>query len=270
MHFRVLFDCVLIFSFGTAVGSFINAFEYRLRHKEPIAFSRSRCPNCHHLLAWFDLIPLLSFVLLRGRCRYCGERISLQYPLVELVTGFLFIAFYVGGRLGNLEWAVGTHYLLLFFILACLEIIFLYDLKYSLIPDEVVLPASLITLIYQFFAALFGVAGCPISQLPSSLFNCMFNYLGSGIGAAVFFLFLAAITRGKGMGGGDVKLAVLMGLVLGFPGIVYALYIAFISGAVVSLFLIFLRKKKFGQTVPFGPFLVAGTLLIMFLGGVSG
>lgn len=268
---------VFVFLIGLSFGSFINAFEYRLKIKKSFISSRSACPHCHHQLSWFDLIPLLSWLWLRGKCRYCNRGISPQYPLVELATGILFVAGYISvingisarlleisnwklDILSELSPTLPTVFRLLFtfLIITALEIIFIYDLKYGLIPDEVVFPMIVLVLVYQ-AASAFGSSEGNLSYI----INQMGNLLLSGLGAALFFILLIVITRGKGMGGGDVKLALLMGLILGFPQIITALYLAFITGAVISLILLAIKRKRFGQTIPFGPFLAASTLVVL-------
>ncbi len=230
----------LIFILGLSVGSFINAIIYRLKKKKPISFDRSHCPYCRVSLKWPDLIPIVSFILLSGKCRYCRKKISFQYPLVELMTGLLFLmTFYSFG------YSLITFYYLT--IISLLIIIFVYDLKYYLIPDKIVYPAVIIAFLYLFFEKDF------ISHFLSAI-------LASG-----FFLLLVLVSKGKWMGLGDVKLAFLMGLILGWPGILIALFISFFSGAVIGLTLIVLGKKKMKSEIPFGPFLAGSTVLVIFL-----
>ena len=226
---------VFIFIVGLIVGSFLNAVIWRMDKEESVFKGRSVCPACKHKLSFEDLIPLLSFVLLRGRCRYCKASISWQYPLVELGTALVF-AF--------LFWWVGlniAHLLLLWFISAALIIIFVYDLKHFLIPDVVVYPAIVVSALWQL---LQGQLVGPLS---------------AGIGAAFFFLCLYLVSKGTWMGFGDVKLALLMGFILGWPNILVALFFAFLVGAILGLVLVALDKKGMRSEVPFGPFLVAGT-----------
>jgi len=245
-----------MFLLGLAVGAFLNVLIDRLPKEKDVLRGRSYCDHCHHQLVWYDLIPLLSFVFLRGRCRYCQKRISFYNPLVELVTGGMFV--WISNRameqLSNGVIISLFHY----FIISSLIVIFFTDLKYGIIPDKIVFPAIIIAGISNFRAA--GIAFGDARQFS------IFRFLLPGLGAAGFFGLLVILTKGKGMGLGDVKLAFLMGLVLGFPKIIVALYLAFLTGALVSAILILSKKKKFGQTIPFGPFLVAGTLAAVFWG----
>ncbi|MBI1919218.1 prepilin peptidase [Candidatus Microgenomates bacterium] len=245
-----------IFITGIVIGSFLNVLIYRLPRNLAI-LGRSFCPKCKKKISWQDNIPLLSFVLLGGKCRSCRSPISWQYPIVELLTGILFTLIYLsktsplGSPFGH-PWGGFWELLFTLFIASSLLVIFFTDLKYGIIPDKIVFPLLILTIIYLFI-------------IPNSLF---LSHFWSAIGAAAFFLLLNLVTRGRGMGLGDVKLAFLMGLLLGFPKIIVALYLAFLTGAAVSLILVLIGKKKFGQTIPFGPFLVAGTLIAMFFNNV--
>src|SRR3989344_1404069 len=232
-----------IFFLGLVVGSFLNCVICRLERGESFLKGRSYCPRCKHQLSWPDLIPVFSFIILRGRCRYCSQKISWQYPLVEIAAGLLFILEF---------WKFGFVLDFGFWILiSCfLVVIFVYDLKHYLIPDKVVFPAIAIALLWALLA--------PGKQQPGVIY--------SAAAAAGFFASVVLISRGKWMGVGDIKLAFLMGLIFGFPDIVAALFLAFFFGAIMGMGLIMLGKKKLKSEVPFGPFLVAGTLLSLFWG----
>ena len=240
-----------IFFLGLLIGSFLNVVICRLGSKEPILLSRSHCPKCGALLKWPDLIPLLSFVLARGKCRYCHKKISLQYPLVELATGLLFLLIFNQFSILNL---ITLFYYLL--ITCFLLVIFVYDLKHYLIPDKIIYPAIIITLLNL------GLKGPNFWVLKAQIYNpFLAAFLASG-----FFLSLVLISKGKWLGLGDVKLAILMGLVLSWPNILLALFLAFMSGAMVGLGLIIAGKKSLKSQIPFGPFLAGATILIMLYG----
>lgn len=248
----------LLFILGLSVGSFLNVVIDRLPKQETVVKKRSYCDYCKRKLAWFDLIPLLSFVLLSGKCRYCHYRISLYNPLIELTTGVLFIytLFHQSLPISDLNLltilsSIETSYI--FFIMSSLIVIFFTDLKYGIIPDSVLILSVIVSFLYLFF-------------IHSSLFII---YFFSAIGAFLFFLLIFLVTRGRGIGFGDVKLSFLLGLFLGFPKIIVALYLAFLTGALISAILVLWGKKRFfGGTVPFGPFLVLGTLISFFWGEV--
>ncbi|OGZ24411.1 MAG: hypothetical protein A2896_01230 [Candidatus Nealsonbacteria bacterium RIFCSPLOWO2_01_FULL_43_32] len=237
-----LFFNIIIFVLGLMVGSFLNCVIYRLEQEKRFFKGRSYCPDCKHQLRWPDLIPVLSFLSLRGRCRYCQKKISWQYPIVEISTAAIFFLIF------NFQLSIFNYLILPFLI-----VIFVYDLKYYLIPDKVIYPAIGMVLVYDFLK----------SDIPG-----MSDFLISAFGAAAFFLFIVLISKGKWMGIGDIKLAFLMGLVLGWPNILAALFLAFMSGAMIGIGLIFLGKKTLKSEVPFGPFLVAGTFISLFFGKI--
>jgi len=231
----------IIFIFGLAVGSFLNCVIYRLA----LPRGRSFCPHCKHILSWQDLIPVLSFLILRGKCRYCQKKISWQYPLVELATGLLFVLIF---------WHLGFGFDLAFgfwILISCfLIIIFVYDLKHFIIPDKIIYPAIVVVLIYNALQS-------PALLMRSGL---------AAILAASFFLIIVLVSRGRWMGLGDVKLAFLMGLFLSFPNILIALFFAFLIGAIIGVGLILAKRKTLRSEVPFGPFLVTGTFFALFWG----
>ena len=249
---------IIIFIFGLLIGSFLNVVIYRLENGEKIINDRSRCLSCKHTLAWFDLIPILSFLFLRGKCRYCKRSISIQYPLVEIMTGVLFVAILNISAQGGP--ALGWQYFYLLFwlyITAVLIVIFAYDLKHYIIPDKIIYPAIIIALIFN----LLSIIHNSLFIIPS-----IFNILLAAILTSGFFYTIIVITKGKGMGGGDVKLAFLMGLILGWPVILLSLFLSFILGSIVGIFLILIGKKKMGSMIPFGPFLIIGTFMGLFWG----
>jgi len=231
----------IIFIFGLVVGSFLNCVIYRLA----LPRGRSYCPYCKHILSWQDLIPVLSFLILKGKCRYCQKKISFQYPLVEIVTGLLFVLIF---------WHLGFGFDLAFgiwILISCfLIIIFVYDLKHFIIPDKIIYPAIAVVFIYN-------VLQGPALLMRSGL---------AAILAAGFFLSIVLVSRGRWMGLGDVKLAFLMGLFLGFPNILIALFFAFLIGAIIGVGLILAKRKTLRSEVPFGPFLVTGTFVALFWG----
>ncbi len=252
----------IILILGLIVGSFLNVVIFRLENGEKIVNDRSKCLHCKHILAWYDLIPVLSFIFLKGRCRYCWERISWQYPVVELGTGTLFLLIFNFSAQGGP--ALGWQFLPLlfwFYIISSLIVIFVYDLKHYIIPDKVIYPAIVVIFIYKLFEIFnFSAQGGPALGWQFS------NFLFSAILAGGFFYTIVVITKGKGMGGGDVKLGFLMGLILGWPLVLIALFLSFIIGSVIGIFLILVGNKKMKSMIPFGPFLVLGTFIALFWG----
>lgn len=251
----------VLFFVGLLFGSFLNVLIDRLAKNQSLFFPSSHCDHCKKPLAWYDLLPLASFFLLRGRCRHCQKPISWQYPVVELVTGilFAFTALFVASPLGSrfatpqgwpdgLPWGGILEWVFMLFIVSSFVVIFFTDLKYGIIPDKVIFPAIGVCLLYFFL-------------IHNSLFML---HLVSGLGAFLFFLAIYLLTKGRGMGFGDVKLAFLLGLFFGFPNIAFVVYIAFLTGAFVSIILMISKRKKLKETIAFGPFLVAASLLVFF------
>lgn len=249
-----LLTIILLASFGLAIGSFLAAYTFRTPRGLKISRGRSFCPRCKKPIAFYDNIPLLSFFLLKGRCRRCHRKISLRYPAIELSTAVLFLIIYlnIGRLVSNIPWLTGlsfpfnTIYLILIAVL--LLAVLITDLEHQLVLDQVVFLGFLLT-----FAFLL----CGSSAL-------FYSYLLAGFTAAFLLLLLHLITRGRGMGLGDVKLALFAGTFLGFPSAISWLFLSFIVGAIVSLFLLALNKKHFGDRIAFGPFLVLAFFLILF------
>ena len=263
-----------IFIFGLIVGSFLNVVICRLKTKEEFFFSCSHCPHCKKNLKWFDLIPILSFISTFGKCRYCRKPISIQYPLVEVGTGILFLLFFWHLNFGfgleqfGIIWILDLIYLL--FILCSLVVIFVYDLKHYIIPDKIVFPAIAVALIYKLFEMFVNWDLRFIWDLGFGIwdFRILLYAIFSAIIASGFFFLIILISKGKWMGFGDVKLAFLMGLILGWPNILFALFLAFILGAAIGLILIGLKIKSIKSQIPFGPFLVAATIIMMLWGEI--
>jgi len=238
----------IIFIAGLLIGSFLNVVIFRMNELHTIVATRSHCMHCKKEIPWYDLIPFLSFIILKTRCRFCGKQISWQYPLVELGTALLFLVIYLHFGL--------TLYSILLLLLSCfLIVIFVYDWKKYIIPDEIVWPAIIIALIYIILSSVIG-------HEPSVFLNSL---IGAGIGGGTISL-IVLITRGRGMGIGDIKLGFLVGLLATYPGTILALFAAFAIGAITGLILILFGKKKFKSMIPFGPFLIMGIYLTIFFG----
>jgi len=250
-------DYVFIFIFGLFAGSFLNCAIYRLEVGQSPLKGRSYCPKCKKEIAWFDLLPVASFFLLKGKCRNCSSKISWQYPLVELAAAATcLLTFYYSAGVGSLAGAVETAYALSISLIFLL--IFVYDLKHFIIPDGAVLLAAILSLAWLLFAFLGDIY----------ILGEIAGYFLSGIGASAFFLFFFLISRGKWMGFGDIKLALVIGLFLGFPGTITALFLAFLAGAIFGIIMIILGRKSIKSEVPFAPFLVAGSLAALFWGEI--
>lgn len=250
----------LLFILGAIVGSFLSVVIYRTVNEENWIWGRSHCDQCLVPVKWYDNIPIVSFLVLRARCRSCQEPIPLSYPVVEFLTGTLFVWWYWGGffffeltkapfqMLQPLFWlTVGV--LLLLIAVA--------DALYYIIPDIAVVLLTLVSVAYRLFLVSSGVM-----QLNDFLYT-----LVAMVGVVSFFGTLWTITRGKGMGLGDVKLVAPLALLLGWPKILVAIFLAFILGATVGIMLLAIGRKKTNHVIPFGPFLVAGTCISLVAGG---
>ena len=249
---------IFIFTFGLCVGSFLNVLIDRLSKNESITKERSHCDHCRRKLAWVDLIPVFSFIILNGKCRYCRSPISSYYPTVELTTGVLFVLLLSTLPDINTKYQVLSikhveQVLFYLFLVSSLIVIFFTDLKYGIIPDKIVYSAIFVSAIYLIL---------------NNKYLMLSNFL-AGTFAFLFFFLIFLVTHRKGMGFGDVKLIFLLGLILGYPKIVPAIYLAFLIGAIASIVLILFKKKKFiGGTVPFGPFLVLAAIIAFYWGNI--
>jgi prepilin signal peptidase PulO-like enzyme (type II secretory pathway) len=243
----------VLFVFGLIVGSFLNVVVLRLPRGERLT-GRSHCARCNRELRALDLVPVLSFLWLRGRCRYCNARISFRYPLLELVTAFLFTI--VGLTIGqSVATSAGVFHILFACVVVSLAIaVFVVDLEYYLILDTVVVAASIILL------AMLTIMSVVFQT--DSVINGVW-----GAGACVAFLgCIWLVSKGTWMGLGDVKFMVPFGLALGFPGALVGLFLAFILGSIAAIPLLTLGRRSLKTRVPFGTFLSV-SLLITFVFG---
>jgi len=232
---------------GVCVGSFLNCAIYRLETKKTLK-GRSFCPKCKKQLEWWDLVPVFSFLVLKGKCRNCKKKISWQYPIVETLTAVIFLLiFSTQGELVSVWNFLNLGFW--FYVASVLIVIFVYDFKHYEIPDKVLFPAIAITFLYDLF-----------------LTGNISNFLLAGLIGFVFFFSIFFVSKGNWMGFGDVKFAILMGLLLGVSNILLALFLAFFFGAIIGIILMMFEKKGFKSEIPFGPFLVFGTFLALFWG----
>jgi prepilin signal peptidase PulO-like enzyme (type II secretory pathway) len=248
---------LLIFIFGLLIGSFLNALIWRLYKGKSIVKARSQCPHCNHILKTIDLIPVVSFILLKGRCRYCGKAISWQYPLVELTTATLFVLdFILKITAGSIPSGGQLLITLLqdFFFISILVVTFVSDVRWNLIFDKLMIAGMIAALIFIHFTN-------PYPLIPSLYLNLL---LAATVGAGVFAL-QYILSKGRAVGSGDIFLGGLLGLILGWPAIIYALGLAYVVGALTALLLIALRKKDWKDTLPLGTFLSASGILLLLI-----
>ena len=243
---------IFVFIIGAAMGSFLNCLAGRLYHRQPLG-GRSACPHCGRKIAWYDNIPLISFINLRGVCRQCHKKISWQYPLVELAVGALFIIAWRHNLVGVNVWNLGLWDLRFvlrdWLAIGILTVIFIMDWRWYVVDDVVSLPAIVLLALANL------LLGSPWGSLLSAA------VIGAG-----FFTLQYVISRGRWVGGGDIRLGALLGVALGWPLTLVALMLAYVGGAVVGVFLIIFKKKQLKSQVPFGVFLAPATLVALWWG----
>ncbi len=232
------FAASVVFVIGAALGSFLNVVIYRLPRGESLVRPRSRCPHCGAAIAPRDNIPILSYILLRGRCRACRKPISPRYPLVEATSAALLTALW-------LREGPTIHFVAAALFVLMLVPIFFVDLEHRIVPNAISYPGTLLGLLLA----------VPQGRVLDALLTAA--------GAGAFFLLIALISRG-GMGGGDIKLAAMMGAFLGWPAIAFALLVAFTTGAVAGVYLIAYGRRSRKDPIPFGPSLAAGAIIAWF------
>ncbi len=239
----MLYYYIIYIIAGLLVGSFLNVVIFRLREAESLVFGSSKCQKCQTQIKAYDLVPVISFIILGGRCRACREKISIQYPIVEGLTALLFaLSYYVYG----LSWMS----VLSAFTLSLLLVIVVFDLRELMVPE--VLSWLL------FGMALIGMILLNYDKIGSVI-------LGGLVSGGVIAL-LVFISRGKWMGDGDIKIALAIGLFLSFPAAIFSVFASFISGAVVGTVLIAMKRKSGKDRLPFTPFLLFGLVASMLWG----
>lgn len=247
------FFAVIFFILGLVIGSFLNVVIYRFNTQKSFG-GRSACMSCRNQLAWYELIPLFSYLGLKGRCSSCQTKISFQYPLVEFITGVLFLVlffefqylFYQNTLMFIISYAFYTS------IFSLLLVVTVYDIKHKIIPDVL----SFVFGFLAFLSVFLFVDGVFAPHMPA-----ISDFFGA-IVISIPFALIWLLSRGTWMGLGDAKLAIGLGLLLGMPLMLSATVMAFWIGAVVGIFLLIFNKKYNRKSeVPFGPFLILGTLI---------
>lgn len=238
---------ILIFIFGAIIGSFLNVCIYRIPREESIAYPSSHCPKCSASLKWVDLIPILSFLIQKGKCRYCGEKISPQYPAIELLNAIIYLIIYI-------KFGFTLEFFFYSIIFSILIIIANIDLQHMIIPD------ILIALILG-TAAIYKL----ISYFKYGESLDLLNSIGGLLLSSLLFIVIIIISKG-GMGGGDVKLIGSLGFIIGIKNIFLTIFLSFILGAIISIVLLILKIKGKKDPIPFGPFIILSFFTIVFLG----
>jgi leader peptidase (prepilin peptidase) / N-methyltransferase len=237
---------VVTAALGLAVGSFLNVCIYRLPRGESLAHPPSRCPRCGKPLAWYDNVPVVSWLVLRGRCRRCGERISVQYPIVEIVTAAAAVLVVYATPPGAL---LASRLVLT----AILIVLFVIDLELQLLPNLITLPGIAVGFLFSLVA--------PPGPLPS--------LAGIALGAGILYGIAAAyyaVRRQEGMGMGDVKMLAMIGAFLGWRAVLVTLILASFSGALIGIALLSTKREGLRFALPFGTFLALGAFAAMIAG----
>ena len=238
---------ILIFILGLIVGSFCNVCIYRIPKNESIIYPASHCPKCRTTIKPVDNIPLLSYILLKGRCRNCGSKISIQYPVVELLTGMIYLIIY-------LIYGLSIQSLIYIILSSALIIIAFIDLNEQIVPDVISLPGIGVGLILSFFVPYLSFINSALGVV-----------VGGGI-ILIIALVGSMIFKKEAMGGGDVKLAAMIGAFLGWRYTIISLFLGFFLGALAGIFLVLSKIKSKEDMVPFGPFIALGSLITLLWG----
>ena len=232
---------VIIGVLGLLIGSFLNVCIYRLPRKEDIVYTPSHCMYCGERIRWYDLIPIVSYILLGGKCRHCKAKLSIQYPLIELSNGAAYLGIYL---------LVGNSYETIFFcaLFSALLVISVIDYRYKIIPNGTVLFIGVLGIIHLIFDRSHWI-----------------DYFIGFFVVSILLLVIAILSKGK-LGGGDIKLMAVAGLLIGWKNIVLALFLGSIIGSVIGLSLLAIKKIERKQMIPFGPFLAIGIMVAALFG----
>jgi leader peptidase (prepilin peptidase)/N-methyltransferase len=239
--------CVAVFVVGLCIGSFLNVCICRIPEGKSVVSPSSSCPKCGYSIRWFENIPVLSYILLRGRCSSCGERISPEYPVVEFMTGLLFLFLF-------LRYGMSAQFFVNILLVSALIVITFIDLRLQIIPDVISVPGI--------------VVGFVCSFVPGGV-GWMASLLGILVGGGVLFAVAWGyylVTRREGMGGGDIKLLAMIGAFLGWHSIPFIIFTSALLGAVVGIVVMLWNRQDMKYAIPFGPFLSAAACAYMLFG----
>lgn len=243
MIYAIIFLATIL---GLVLGSFMNVLTFRLISGSSIVMGRSQCQTCGFLLKARDLIPVVSFLWLLGKCRQCDNPISWQYPAVEMLTAVIFaVVTIVHLQAPTLVPLMLARDLVFAFGLIAL---FVFDYRWLVLPDQLTLPLCVLAILFNIGLGV----------------NAVSLFAGAMVGGGLYFG-LWAISRGAWVGSGDIRMGTMMGLMVGFPAIMFALYVSYLVGGVVALVLLLSGKKQHGSTLPMGTFLSIGTLATLII-----
>jgi len=237
---------IFVLTLGLIIGSFLNCLIWRI-YKEESILGRSYCPRCRHAISWYDNIPVISFIILRAKCRYCKNDISWQYPLVEIVTAILFYLSFNNAIVSpQFSWLLIRDWLLIITII----IVFVYDARWQMLPMNLIWP---MTFIFFVLNIILGVA--------------VINIVVTGILTASFFLIQYILTKRRGLGEGDIWLGLLLGVSFPtFNKIFLLLFLAYAIGSLIGISLMLIKKKSGKMKIALGPFLAFGAIITLIWG----
>jgi len=267
-----IFTYILSFIFGSIIGSFLNVCIYRLPREESIAYPRSHCTSCDQSISFYNNIPILSYLFLNGKCSNCKSKISPRYPIVEILTGLLFLA---------TVWSFGLTTQTLFYLifLSSIVAITFIDLEHMIIPNVITYPGIIVGILYNALKTdwdnssesiskfSFGIQDffSLLNELP--ILNSLFGViLGGGILLVIAYSY-EIIKKRQGMGMGDVKLLAMIGAFFGWEGVLFVIFLGSILGSVIGISIIIAKRGDLKYALPFGPFLSIAAVIYIFTGG---
>lgn len=250
----IMITAFFVFLIGACVGSFSSALLHRMRYGGSVLFGRSRCASCRKALGPLDLVPVASWLALRGRCRHCRARFSWQYLALEIGFGSMFLlAFYgsccYGMSCGGADCLLSAAKAAVFLVF--LALVAVYDARHGEIPDA------------------FSLTGTAVALILNAVFNpgAWYWYLAAAAAGAGFFGIQYALGRGKWVGDGDIMMGMMMGAILGWPNVFFGILAAYLMGLFYVIILMLVGRKRLGDTIPLGPFLAAGTAFALLVPG---
>lgn len=239
---------ILVFIVGLSIGSFLNVLIYRLPREKKFVFGRSFCPSCKNEIKFYDNIPVLSYLILAGKCRFCKSKISIRYPLVELLNSLAYLFFFF-------QYGVSYNFLIFCFLSSALIVIFFVDIDFQIIPDSITLPGMII--------------GLAISFLPNSI-GIISSLIGLAVGGGVLYLIAILgdwLFKKDSMGGGDIKMTAMLGAFLGWQKVVLIFFTGACLGLVASIIMMIVSKNiRSTRVIPFGPFLATAAMIAIIYG----
>jgi leader peptidase (prepilin peptidase)/N-methyltransferase len=253
---------VFAFLTGAVVGSFLNVCICRMPKDESVVSPPSHCPGCDYLIRWYDNIPILSYLLLKGKCRSCGAPISIQYPAVELLNGLITLALFfklfpprlLEGAPPQILLTQLFYFCVLFVFCSTMVVITFIDLEHQIIPDRITLPGIVVGFVVSFFIPQLG------------WLNSLIGIVGGGGILLLIAWLYQVIAKKDGMGGGDVKLLAMMGAFFGWKAVIFIIFVSSLLGSVIGVTLMVIQKKDTTLAIPFGPFLAGAAVLYIFYG----